>query len=85
MRQGRSRSEPDISVVVPVVERHGDLAQLHAEFAAELARLGKTYEFLFVVDDQMREVVPALRALQERARGGRSSSFSAARSAPRRR
>jgi glycosyltransferase involved in cell wall biosynthesis len=67
MRQGRTRSEPDISVVVPVVERHGDLAQLHAEFAAELARLGKTCEFLFVVDDQMREVVPALRTLQERA------------------
>ena len=42
-------------------------AQLHAEFAAELARLGKTAEFIFVVDDQLREVVPALRELQERA------------------
>ena len=84
MRQERTRSEPDISVVVPVVERHGDLAQLHAEFAAELARLGKTCEFLFVVDDQSARW--CRRCAPSRARpGGRRSSCSAARSAPRRR
>jgi glycosyltransferase involved in cell wall biosynthesis len=66
MRTKRLRSDPDISVVIPVVERYGDLAQLYAEFAAELERLGLTAEFLFVVDEQLREAVPALRDLQAR-------------------
>jgi glycosyltransferase involved in cell wall biosynthesis len=67
MRTGRSRKDPDVSIVVPVVERHGDLAQLYTEFAAELTRLGLTAEFIFVVDEQLREVVPALQEIQPRA------------------
>ena len=63
MRTGRTRGDPDVSVVIPVVERHGDLAQLHSELAAELERLDLTAEFLFVVDGQLRAVVPALREL----------------------
>ncbi|HEV2852870.1 MAG TPA: glycosyltransferase [Thermoanaerobaculia bacterium] len=70
MRQGRPRSEPnispDVSVVIPVVERYGDLEQIYNEFAAELARLGRTAEFLFVVDEQLRDAVPALRRIQAR-------------------
>ncbi|HEX6903287.1 MAG TPA: glycosyltransferase [Thermoanaerobaculia bacterium] len=66
MRTARPRGEPEVSVVVPVVERYGDLAQLHAELAAELARLGKSCEFIYVVNEQLREVVPTLRRLQER-------------------
>jgi glycosyltransferase involved in cell wall biosynthesis len=68
MRPARPWGDPEVSVVVPVVERHGDLEQLHGEFAAELERLGRTAEFIFVVDDQLRDVVPALRELQERSR-----------------
>ncbi|HEY3570315.1 MAG TPA: glycosyltransferase [Thermoanaerobaculia bacterium] len=64
MKTRWSRGEPDVSVVVPVVERHGDLAQLYKEFAAELARLGHTAEFIFVVDEHLRDAVPALRAIQ---------------------
>lgn len=64
MRQGRQRSDPDVSVVIPVVERYGDLEQLYNEFSAELARLGKTAEFLFVVDEQMRDSMPALQRIQ---------------------
>ncbi|HEY4573923.1 MAG TPA: glycosyltransferase [Thermoanaerobaculia bacterium] len=64
MRTRWSRGEPDISIVIPVVERHGDLAQLYQEFAAELARLGLTAEVIFVVDDHLREAVPALRQIQ---------------------
>jgi hypothetical protein len=58
------QEDPDVSVVVPVVERHGDLAQLYREFAAELARLGLTAEFIFVVDDHLRGAVPVLREIQ---------------------
>jgi dolichol-phosphate mannosyltransferase len=64
MRTRWSRGEPDVSVVIPVVERHGDLAQLYGEFAAELARLGLTAEVIFVVDDHLRDAVPALREIQ---------------------
>ena len=66
MRTGRTRGEPEVSIVVPVVERYGDLAQLHEEFAAGMARLGKSCEFIYVVNEQLREVVPTLLRLQER-------------------
>jgi glycosyltransferase involved in cell wall biosynthesis len=64
MRTERRRADPDVSIVVPVVERHGDLEQLYREFAAELARLGRTAEFIFVVDEHLRGAVPALQEIQ---------------------
>ena len=64
MRRNRLRGEPDVSVVVPVVERYGDLQQLYQEFAAELARLGRSAEFIFVVDETQRGALPVLRELQ---------------------
>ncbi|MFL6196107.1 MAG: glycosyltransferase [Thermoanaerobaculia bacterium] len=67
MRTGRQRGDPDVSIVIPVVERHGDLGGIYDEFAHELTRLGKSAEFLFVVDEQMRAVLPELREIQERA------------------
>jgi hypothetical protein len=58
---------PDVSVVVPIVERYGDLAQIYRELNTELARLHKHAEFIFVVDDSQRGALPALRELQESA------------------
>jgi glycosyltransferase involved in cell wall biosynthesis len=58
------RGEPDVSVVVPIVERYGDLKQLYQEFAAELTRLGHSSEFIFVVDESQRSAIPVLRDLQ---------------------
>lgn len=69
MRRHRPRIEPDVSVVVPVVERYGDLKQIYHEFSAELARLGKGSEFIFVVDDSQRGAVPVLRELQQSGEG----------------
>ena len=60
------KSVPEVSVVIPVVERHGDLERLFSEYAAEFEALGKTAEYIFVVDYREREVVPTLRALLER-------------------
>lgn len=62
---GEPAREPDISVIIPVVERYGDLRQIYHEFADELAGLGKRAEFLFVVDDSQRSVLPVLRDLQQ--------------------
>jgi glycosyltransferase involved in cell wall biosynthesis len=68
-RKTPGRSRPDVSVIVPVVERHGDLKQIHDEYAAELSRLGLTHEFLFIVDESQRRVLPRLRELQAAAPG----------------
>ncbi len=67
MRAPRLYDPPDVSIVVPVVERHGDLRQLYGEFGAELARLNLTAEFLFVVDEHLKSALPALREIQRRA------------------
>jgi glycosyltransferase involved in cell wall biosynthesis len=68
MRRTRLRAEPDVSVVIPIVERYGDLRQLYREFAAELDRLGKHAEFLFVVDESQKGALPVLRELQSEQR-----------------
>lgn len=69
MRIAKLRGEPEVSVVIPVVERYGDLRQLYQEFAAELERLGRPAEFIFVVDDSQRGAVPVLRQLQNESGG----------------
>jgi glycosyltransferase involved in cell wall biosynthesis len=58
----------DVSVVVPVVERYGDLKQLTAEFSAELDRLSLCAEWIFVVDEAQRAALPQLRELQRDSR-----------------
>jgi glycosyltransferase involved in cell wall biosynthesis len=67
MKTVRPQGDLEVSIVIPVVERHGDLEQLYREFAAELARLEKSSELIFVVDERQRGVVPVLRELQQRA------------------
>jgi glycosyltransferase involved in cell wall biosynthesis len=59
------RGEPDVSVVVPIVERYGDLKQLYHEFTAELSRLGHSSEFIFIVDNSQRGALPILREMQQ--------------------
>ncbi len=58
------KSIPDVSVIIPVVERHSDLGLLFSEYAAEVEALGRTAEYIFVVDYREREVIPTLRELQ---------------------
>ncbi len=67
MRRNKLRGEAEVSVVIPIVERVGDLRQLYEEFAAELDRLGKAHEFIFVVDASQRGSLPVLRELQSLA------------------
>jgi len=62
--RGGVESAPDVSVIVPIVERYGNLRQMVAEFAAEISRLGRSQEWIFVVDEAQRAVLPELRALQ---------------------
>lgn len=65
--QGEARP-PQISIIIPVVERHGDLGRLYEEYAAQVDKIGKQAEFIFVVDQSQEHTVPVLRDLQQRAR-----------------
>ena len=72
MRRMKLRSAPesglDVSVVVPVVERYGDLKQLVEEFSMELDRLSLCADWIFVVDEGQRAALPQLRELQRDSR-----------------
>lgn len=54
----------DVSVIVPIVERHDDLSRLYEEYAASLRQLQKSFEFIFVVDGGFRAVLESLKALK---------------------
>lgn len=41
---------PDISVVIPISERHDDIRKLYNIYARELTNLGKSFEFIFIID-----------------------------------
>ena len=55
----------DVSVVVPISERLGDLRALYAQHAEELARSGRSYEFIFVLDGPTEDARRTLKALRE--------------------
>jgi len=55
-----------VSVVVPVSERPGGLADLYEEFSAPLRRAGFRFEFVFVVEPWFRPAARSLAALAER-------------------
>lgn len=44
------RQKPELSVIVPVGERHADAEALYAEYARALRALGRPYELTFVLD-----------------------------------
>jgi glycosyltransferase involved in cell wall biosynthesis len=57
--------DPEVSVVIPVVERHGDLRNLFSEYAREIELLGRRAEFIFVIDHRQHSVVPELQEIQQ--------------------
>jgi glycosyltransferase involved in cell wall biosynthesis len=58
-----------ISVIVPVVKRHGNVAALYREYKEALAALGTPYEFLFVIDGPLDD---ARESLERELRAGES-------------
>jgi glycosyltransferase involved in cell wall biosynthesis len=53
----------DLSVIIPVGERHGDVSQLWREYEASLNSLGLTFECIIVLDGPHPEVADGLRRL----------------------
>jgi dolichol-phosphate mannosyltransferase len=56
---------PDVSVIVPVVEHHDDLGKMYDEFAGALRALGKSFEFVVVLDGGFRQLVEPLKATRQ--------------------
>ena len=52
-----------LSVIIPVEERHAEITALHADYCRGLAATGCTYEFIYVVDGAHRNVMAGLEQL----------------------
>jgi len=53
----------DISVIVPVVERYDDLAELYGLYKKGLEDSKRSHEFIYVIDGDFGEVMEALKRL----------------------
>lgn len=65
----------DLSVIVPVTERHDDLVELYQAFASELNRLGRRFEFIFVIDGSFPSATDSVRRLMVENPGVRLVTF----------
>jgi glycosyltransferase involved in cell wall biosynthesis len=52
-----------VSVIIPVGERHSDATELYADYARGLSRLGKSYEMIFVLDGARPRFMDGLERL----------------------
>ena len=53
-----------ISVIVPVVKRHGDITTLYREYKTAVAALGRPFEFVIVVDGPLPDANASLEVLR---------------------
>lgn len=60
----------DVSVIVPIVAKVGDLQKLVEEYGTELEQQGKTFEFIFVLGPQHRVLAGDLREIRRRTNVG---------------
>lgn len=55
----------ELSVVVPISERHDDLRELYRQYTQVIAAAGHEYEFIFVLDGPNHEALQTLNALKK--------------------
>jgi hypothetical protein len=63
-----NKKEPEVSVVVPISERHDDIKLLYNLYADELQKLGKDFEFIFIVDGNFSAAYEDLKNLKNKGR-----------------
>lgn len=59
-----SKSDPEISVVIPVYNEKESVTELHAELLGVLTRLGKAFEVIFIDDGSRDGTVSELKRLR---------------------
>ena len=64
-RETSAEVSVEISVVVPVSERHDNLRDLYTQYSRELSIYGCPYEFIFVLDGPQDEALQALKQLKK--------------------
>ena len=57
----------DVSVVIPVVGKVGDLGQLVAEYGDQLQQSGKSCEFIFILGPDHHALAPGIKEIQAEA------------------
>ena len=55
----------DVSVVIPISERHDDIKKLYSIYADELKSLNKSHEFIFIIDGEFPEAYRDLLELKK--------------------
>ena len=63
-KEAAPKPSVEFSAVIAVSERRDDLREVYAQYAAELAKIGRSYEFIFVLDGPDKEALGSLRALK---------------------
>jgi glycosyltransferase involved in cell wall biosynthesis len=58
-----SKQAPEVSVVVPISEFHDDMKRFYDLYANELDGLGKSFEFIFVIDGNFSKAQNDLKEL----------------------
>jgi len=58
-----SNTQLELSVIVPVGDRHADAMELHAEYKTGLDALGQSYELIYVLDGPRETFAAGLRHL----------------------
>jgi glycosyltransferase involved in cell wall biosynthesis len=56
---------PEVSVIVPISERHDDMRRLYTMYVDELKKMGRDFEFLFIVDGHFPIAYQSLRELKD--------------------
>jgi len=67
---------PEVTVVVPISERHDNLENLYRLYSSKLAQIGKTFEFLFIIDGHFPVAQEELQKLQKTGNSIRIIKFS---------
>lgn len=68
--------DPEISVIVPISERHDDVRKIYQLYSDELKRLGHTFEFIFIVDGVFPLAYEALKDIKREKQPIRIIKFS---------
>jgi glycosyltransferase involved in cell wall biosynthesis len=58
-----NHNDVELSVIIPVGNRHSDVAQLYAGYRSGLSALGRSCEFIFVLDGPRTEIAKSLQQL----------------------
>ena len=61
-----SEQETEISVIVPVIERHSNLEELYLSYAAEIRKITTDFEFIFVVDGPMNRAYSEIKRFKNK-------------------